>query len=288
MGMLEVKTNCLGFELHDDGALVTLYRATEEIDPEESPKPCFAPIYTPSGKLITHYRNMDHPWHTGLYYGWVHVNDSDLWGGPRYVPEEGKYMLLPGTHGRQAHAAFDEIWFEGGEARVVETVLWQSSSDEVMATEVRSLEFQSLPDRPGTMWRITSAIAPEGQDLKMASSRASQYSGLELRMGPPFFEASYRTSEGVRGHENIMKSRARWCCATGACGGAIVIMDHPSNPRHPTNWFVRAKWMGAGLLMEEDMTVPLGEKLTLRYGFLVLDADPEDGFIESQFQAFAT
>ena len=286
MGELEVKRNCLGFEIWDEGRLVTLYRAVEEIAREESPKPCFAPIYTPSGKLITQYRPGDHAWHTGLYYGWVHVNDSNLWGGPWYLPEKGEYVLEPGTHGRQAHVAFDEICCAGGEAKVVETVHWQSSSDRVMATERRSLEFHSLTDRPGTMWRITSGILPEG-DLEMASSRAAGYSGLELRMGPPFSEAAYRTSEGVRGHENIMKSKARWCCAVGACGGAVVMMDHPSNPRHPTNWFVRASWMGAGLLMEEDMTVPLGQTLALRYGFLVLDADPEDAFIESQFDLFA-
>ncbi len=288
MGKLEVKTNCLGFELYDDGRLVTLYRALEEIDREESPKPCFAPIYTPRGRLITAYRPKDHLWHTGLYYGWVHVNDSNLWGGAWYLPEKGEYVPVPGTHGRQVHVAFDEISCAGSEARVVETVQWQNSSDQTIATEKRSLEFQSLTDRPGTMWRITSAISPEGKALEMASSRASLYSGLELRMGPPFAEAAHRTSEGVRGHENIMKSKARWCCGVGACGGAVVMMDHPSNPRHPTNWFVRASWMGAALLMEGDMTVPLGKTLTLRYGLMVLDADPRDEFIESQFEVFAT
>ena len=285
MGNLEVKRNCLGFELWDDDRLVTMYRAVEEIPRQESPKPCFAPIYTPSGQLITEYRPADHPWHTGLYYGWVQVNDSNLWGGGWYSPEKDAYVLQPGTHGRQVHVAFEEIACDGGQVRVVETVQWQSSADLVMATERRSLQFRALTDRPGTMWQIRSDISP-AVNLEMAPSRAAGYSGLELRMGPPFFEAAYRTSEGVRGHENIMKSRGRWCCAVGACGGAVVMMDHPSNPRYPTSWFARARWMGAALLMEEDMSVPLGQTLTLRYGFLVLDADPEDAFIESSFGLF--
>ena len=51
MSELTVETNCLGFEIHDGDRLVTLYRATEELAREESPKPCFHPIYTPGGNL---------------------------------------------------------------------------------------------------------------------------------------------------------------------------------------------------------------------------------------------
>ena len=287
MGRLTVSMNCLGFELHDDGRLVTLYRATEEIARDESPKPCFAPIYTPDGRLITQYRPADHLWHTGLYYGWVHANGANLWGGPWYVPEKKEYVLEPGTHGRQAHESFERPFSRGGKARVVEHLTWRGADDEVMATERREMKFESLSDRPGTMWKISSLITPRGGDLHLGSSRVSFYSGLELRMGPPFTEANHRTGTGLRGHEAIMGRRAPWCCAVGACGGAVVMMDHPKNPRYPTTWFTRSILLGAGLLMEEDLTVPLGEDLMLRYGFLVLEDDPEDGFIEAQFKRFA-
>ena len=69
MGVLRLHENFLGFEIHDGEQLVCLYRAREELPRIESPKPCFAPIYTPSGRLITEYRPADHTWHTGLYFG---------------------------------------------------------------------------------------------------------------------------------------------------------------------------------------------------------------------------
>ena len=60
MSSLELRENCLGFEIHDGEQLVCLYRGREELPRSESPKPCFAPIYTPSGQLITEYRPADH------------------------------------------------------------------------------------------------------------------------------------------------------------------------------------------------------------------------------------
>lgn len=287
MGDLTVKTNCLGFEILDGDQLVTLYRATEELARDESPKPCFHPIYTPSGKLVTEYRPKDHLWHTGLYYAWVHANDANLWGGPWYLPEVGKYESYPGTHGRQAHESFGKIAVDMNGVEVVETVTFRDGKDAVMATEERRMTFQKLDDRPGTFWRITSVIAPETEVLTLGASRAARYSGLELRMGPPFADASHRNSEGLQGHEATMHAKARWCCAVGGCGGAVVMLDHPSNPRHPTSWFTRKNLMGAAFLVEGDWTVNRGEPLTLQFGFLVLEEDPEDEYIEAKFQEFA-
>ena len=71
MPYLSLRENCLGFELHDGERLVALHRAREELARSESPKPCFAPIHTRSGVLVTEYRPADHLWHTGLYFGWV-------------------------------------------------------------------------------------------------------------------------------------------------------------------------------------------------------------------------
>ena len=88
MTKLKIRRNALGFEILDGEQLAALYRATEELPRTESPKPCFAPIYTPSGGLVTEYRPADHPWHTGLYFGWVFANGANLWGGPWYLPEK--------------------------------------------------------------------------------------------------------------------------------------------------------------------------------------------------------
>ena len=103
MAKLTLQKNMLGFEIHQDDRPLTLYRATEELPRTDSPKPCFAPIYTPSGTLVTEYRPADHTWHTGLYFGWVHANEANLWGGPWYLPETKKYEYVENSHGVQRH-----------------------------------------------------------------------------------------------------------------------------------------------------------------------------------------
>ena len=64
MCAFELRENALGVEIHAANRLLALYRATEELPRSESPKPCFAPLYTLSGQLVTEYRPPDHAWHT--------------------------------------------------------------------------------------------------------------------------------------------------------------------------------------------------------------------------------
>lgn len=287
MAGLGLRENCLGFELHDGDRLVALYRAREELPRSESPKPCFAPIYTPSGGLVTEYRPADHAWHTGLYFGWVHANQANLWGGPWYLPEKGKYEMVEHSHGVQRHLGFAEQQVKDGGVSVQEELVWLDARDEVMAGERRTYTFRRL-GAPGYLWTIETRIRPRGAALVLGASRAARYSGLELRMGPPFADAQHRSSEGLEGHENIMGQQARWVSAAGAAGGAVVMMDHPDNPRHPTPWFTRRNLLGAGLLMGGDLEVPQGEELVLRYGFAVLDQALAAGAVEELYAEFTS
>ncbi|MBI2191892.1 MAG: PmoA family protein [Planctomycetes bacterium] len=286
MTRLAIRVRDAGFQLYDGDQLVARYRAAETLPREESPKPCFHPIYDPNARLITEYRPPDHLWHTGLYYGWVHVNEANLWGGPWYVPALGKYEWVASTHGEQRHESFKSLGTEEERTWVVEEVTLRDARDNVMAREQRRMEFQKLTGCAGTLWMLSSVISPETDSVTFGASRAARYSGLELRMGPPFADAMHRTSEGVRGHENVMKSRARWCLAAGASGGAVALLDHPRNPRHPAFWFARRNLMGVSFLMQEDLTIVRGECLELRYGFLVLGGDPGDDFIEARYAEF--
>ncbi len=292
MPNLTLRENCLGLEVLDEGRLAALLRVREELPREESPKPCFAPIYTPAGALVTEYRPKDHLWHTGLYYGWVHVNDSNLWGGPWYIPREDggedKYVLEPGTHGVQRHDAFEELCYGEAGVRIVERVTWLDRNDQPLAADLRRFEIRKQEEPTYYAWRIESGISPLVDRVVMGASRAARYSGLELRMGPPFADADHRCSEGRQGHEAIMGQRARWVCAVGSQGGAVVMMDHPDNPRHPVTWFTRRNLLGAGLLMSGDLELERGDTLRLRYGFYVFAEAPADETIEQCYEEFAS
>jgi len=286
MGILSLHQNALGFEIHHGEQLITLYRAREELPRDESPKPCFAPIYTPSGTLITEYRPADHPWHTGLYFGWVHVNQANLWGGPWYLPEKGQYEPVEHSHGIQRHDEFIRLEADADGIAVEEGLTWLDPDDQPMVSEVRSYAFNPLADRTGYRWLVATRIQPVVEQVTMGASRAARYSGLELRMGPPFADALHRCSEGREGHESIMGQRARWVGAAGAAGGAVIMMDHPSNPRHPVTWFTRKNLLGAGLLMEGDLELKQDETLELRYAFFILDEAPTADKIEAFYADF--
>ena len=287
MSELTLRDNGLGFEIVDGDRLVALYRAVEELPRTESPKPCFAPIYTPSGGLVTEYRPADHAWHTGLYFGWVHVNDANLWGGPWYLPEKEKYEYVDGSHGVQRHDAFTQRRQAEDGIFVEEKLTWLDGADAPMVAETRCFAVRKSEDPLAYHWRVATRIEPLGVDrVTMGASRAARYSGLELRLGPPFAAARHRSSEGLEGHESTMGQRARWVSAAGAAGGQVVMMDHPGNPRHPVTWFTRANLLGAGLLMEEDLIVEAGESLELRYGLSVLEEEAAPAAIEALYSAF--
>ena len=286
MPNLSLRENCLGFELHDGERLVSLYRAREELPRSESPKPCFAPIHTRSGVLVTEYRPADHPWHTGLYFGWVHANDVNLWGGHWYDPQKRKYEHVEHSHGVQRHVRFAGSRIAEVGASIAEELEWLDAGDQPIVKERREYGFRVLENGAGYFWTIETRIAAVGEKLVLGASRAARYSGLELRMGPPFAPARHRSSEGLVGHESIMGQRARWVSAAGAGGGTVVMMDHPHNPRHPVTWFTRMNLLGAGLLMEDDLEIDPQEPLRLRYGFAILDQDPGVAEIEALYARY--
>ena len=287
MSELTLRDNGLGFEIVDGDRLVALYRAVEELSRTESPKPCFAPIYRPGGGLVTEYRPADHAWHTGLYFGWVHVNDANLWGGPWYLPDKEEYEYVDGSHGVQRHDAFPQRRQDEAGVFVEEQLTWLDGGDTPMVSETRRFTVRKGVDPLAYHWLIETKIEPLGVDrVTMGASRAARYSGLELRLGPPFAPARHRSSEGLEGHESTMGQRARWVSAAGAAAGQVVMMDHPDNPRHPVTWFTRANLLGAGLLMEEDLIVDADEALELKYGFAVLEEETAADAIEALYSDF--
>jgi len=286
---LDLRENCLGFELYDGDRLVALYRAREELPATESPKPCFAPIYTPSGELITEYRPGDHAWHTGLYFGWVHANGNNLWGGPLYNEASEQYEMVP-THGRQRHDSFSWPSSSGEGVEVCESLDWLDCHGGMLAREMRSYSFRKSDDI--YLWTVETAITPSTYPFVLGASRKSHYSGFELRMGPPFVGsgdpaegALHRSSEGLEGHGATMGERARWVSAAGRRSGAVVMMDHPDNPRYPSTWFTRFNLLGAALLMPGDLKLEAGA-LALKYGFAILDAAPDQAQTEELYQEF--
>jgi hypothetical protein len=71
----------------------------------------------------------------------------------------------------------------------------------------------------------------------------------------------------------------------------LAIFDHPSNPRHPTCWYLSDNaglpYFGPALLFDQPMTLKGGESFTLRYRILVHPGPADPVVLEKEYQAFA-
>jgi hypothetical protein len=290
---LILRESLLGVDVMDGERPVALYRVRDEQATWESPKPAFAPVYTPQGRLLTDYRPWDHLWHSGLYFGWVHANESNLWGGAWYMPESGKYERVE-THGIQRHDRFTDLSTTAEDGvRIHHELSWLDAEDEIFATEQRYWQIE--PISTGYRWHVATRIQPVGGPLTLGATRAAaHYSGLVLRMGPPFAndetpeqEVRARCSEGRTGHDQILGQMARWVACEGAAGGMVAMLDHPGNPRHPTTWFTRGNLLGVAPLATGDLVIPEDDELHLRYGLLTVDDPLDDAAVEAEFDRFA-
>ena len=290
---LNVRESPLGVDVMDADRPLALYRVRDQVSRWESPKPSFAPIFFGDGRQLTEHRPWDHLWHTGLFFGWVHANDSNLWGGAWYTPETGKYERVE-THGIQRHDQFNELGStDAGGVRIDHHLSWLDAEDHTFATEQRVWDIE--PFDGGTRWCVDTTIQPVGRPLTLGATRAeARYSGLVLRMGPTFghpespaSESHAWCSEGREGHAQIMGQPARWVAAAGASGGMVAMFDHPANPRYPSTWFCRANLLGPALLAPGDLVTDLGESLQLRYAMLLSDESLGTTAIEAEYSKFA-
>ena len=290
---LIVRASPLGADVMDGDRPVALYRVADDVARWESPKPSFAPIYTPAGLQLAEYRPWDHLWHTGLFCGWVHANESNLWGGAWFTPSTGKYERVE-THGVQRHDHFNQLTTtDQGGVRIDHDLTWLDADDRIFAKEQRVWEIE--PFDGGHRWNVLTRINPVDGELTLGATRApAHYSGLVLRMGPGFGateqpdrESRARDSEGRAGHEQIMGEKAQWVAADGAAGGMVAMFDHPSNPRHPSPWFCRANLLGPALLALGDLTTGVGEKLELRYGLVITDDPLSQSALQAEYDRFA-
>jgi hypothetical protein len=104
-----------------------------------------------------------------------------------------------------------------------------------------------------------------------------------------------RNSEGnvdEAGPNGCFWKHAKWCDYSGpifpGAAEGITLMDHPSNPNHPTVFHVRVDgWMGSALTFDAPRTLAPGKPLQLRYGFYVHSGAPAVSALQKRWDEFA-
>ena len=113
--------------------------------------------------------------------------------------------------------------------------------------------------------------------------------------------ATLANSEGLQTTEKIWGKRARWTDYTATIDGrqaGAALLDHPSNPKHPTWWHARGYGLNAANPFGErdftgdksrdgSLTIPAGGELNFRYRIVLHDGAGEPSRIDQLWNAFA-
>jgi hypothetical protein len=273
----------------------------------ETAKPYLHPLRSASGKVVTRRYPMenvageshDHPHHRGLWFSHGDVNGYDFWANEpsQHSAKTGKIVLKNignVTGGKQfgvVEASFD----------------WMSPQGKPLLSESRKMTFYAGPDRRIIDFDITLAalekvifgdtkegtfairLAPELEEPTKESLAAPKRTGLMV------------AANGGRGEPQVWGHRANWVDYFGEIDGeklGIAILDHPSNPRHPTYWHSRSYGLFAANIFglhdflndknaNGSMTLEPRKSIRFRYRVIIHPGDFETANISSEYQKFS-
>lgn len=274
-------------ELTDYGSAVVMMHGDVELcryvyrppePPVESPRPYFYPLRTLTGDEVSIYRPHDHVWHKGISWSLPHVGPQNFWGGPTFVRDKG-YVQLD-NNGTQAHRSLT-----ASEDTIEENLDWLTSTDELWFREKRVIRLSIMDDS----WSLTFTTAMTnvsdspihiGSPTTAGRPNAG-YGGLMWR-GPRSFTEGTVIIPDRTGGDDLMGTRAPWLAYRGRHDGhgrtsTVVFVDAPTNPGHPTEWFVRSTPFACvcpAPFFSAEVPVAAGETLSLSYGVVIADGDP--------------
>jgi uncharacterized protein YbaA (DUF1428 family) len=213
-------------ELLEDDSIVTIYRYGGNVR-----KPYFYPLYAPKGIMVTRDEPPDHIHHRSLWTAHGSVNGVDIWS----EGVNAGYIRCVDT---------PMVSLKEDRAVLYSTNVWVSKAGDKLMKEHRIVTF----------WRTIGDIRFIDYDVEFEAEYSDIVLGdtkeggiVALRVVDSMRESVgggvITNSEGGVGEPRCWGKRARWCDYTGRVNGevaGITIFDHPSNPRHPTYWHVRA------------------------------------------------
>ena len=253
--------------------------------------PYFHPLRTTDGRLLTWDRPPDHLWHHGLWFSWKFINKINYW------------ELNAGTGRPAGRTSWSNVRVSTGkglEARIDMDLAYRPAGEDVpVLIENRTIEI-SPPDGVGVYaidWTCAFRAAaevlldrtplpgePEGQVW-------GGYAGLSLRLADGLSDREVMTSDGPVSIWTDDRYRGRHAALdySGLADGipvGIAILNHPTNPRSPTPWYVirsaEMSFFTPALLCYGPLALRRGETIVLRYRVLIHPGRWDEGRLRSE------
>jgi hypothetical protein len=265
-------------------------------------KPYLHPLRSATGKVVTRYFPMelvegesrDHPHHRGLWFTHGDVNGLDFWANETRDAKKGRVVLKKVVDLKSGKK----------EGLIATTFDWVDPNGKPLLTESRRMVFSG--DAASRTIDFDIALTAV-EKVKFGDTKEGTFA---IRLTPSLEEPSKRnpkatgkmiTAEGRETEANVWGTRSPWVDYSGEVGGeplGITIMDHPSNPRHPTYWHSRAYGLFAANMFgvrdfEKDktkdgsLTLEPNQTLRVRYRVLIHPGRTANAGIPALFSKYA-
>ncbi len=217
-------------------------------------RPYLHPLRTASGRIVNRSfpagelpgETTDHPHHAGLFYGHGDVNGFNYWAVENVPSKPSKTAA---TLGRIVLRGVSAI-AGGKESGSIDVVLtWLKPDGAPLLTETRRMTFYSHPelriiDFDFDFEAIERAVFRDTKEGTFAMRMATvlEEASARAKAGGPPRTGKLMNAQGGEGEANVWGKRSEWVDYSGQVDGGrvgVVMMDHPSNPRHPTYWHSR-------------------------------------------------
>lgn len=252
-------------------------------------KPFLAPVRSASGKIVTRGFPMenlpgesrDHLHHRGLWFSYDDVNGVKFW--------ENDPSYTKGNIGRIV--VRDAKWKDGTLNAIMD---WKDSAGKTLLVEDRDMTFSGDANLRTIDFRIALTAA---DDVTLGDTKEGAFA---IRLVEAFTEKKgmrMTDADGRATMKNIWGKRSNWVDYAAEVGGeplGVAILDHPSNPRHPTYWHARDYGLFAlnpfgrnafdPTQEESQWKLAKGQKIEFRWRVLI---HPGDTSVSDLYQAYA-
>ena len=274
---------------------------TEYLYGADRSKPVLFPIYGPGGARMV--RNFplaknpdgepleatDHPHHESLWFTHGDVNGISFW----HIDE--------GKTGKIVHREL--VKSEGN--TIITKNDWNGPDGKTVCTDTTTIGFGALENGARYIDYGITIHASNGDvtfgDTKEGTMGIRTHPNLRLSGGKGVTTANGKAvnSNGAEG-KGIWGKAAAWVDYSGKIDDktvGVAIMDHPSNPRHPSTWHAReyglvaANPFGISDFQKKpkgtgDMLIKNGESVTFKYRFVFHKGDAKKADIPALFKSW--